>query len=104
MVGAISLRWKSQVLSAKIGLWKLLSPNWHSGRRVANTKFCVNPYAHSLLALPAVWDRILALIHLTPMVFTLPGRVERQIFYPGNLIPSWAFLEIFIRNSGMQSH
>ena len=34
----------------------------------------------------AVWDRILPGIHLTTMFFALLGRVERQIFYPENLI------------------
>jgi hypothetical protein len=32
-------------------------------------------------ATQSMWDRILALIHLTTMFFALPGRVERQIFY-----------------------
>ena len=45
-----------------------------------------------------MWDRIQALIHLSTMFFALPGRVERQIFYPGNLI--LLLLEIFIRSSG----
>jgi len=87
-------------MPAKSVCGKLLSPNWHSGELCDEYQILLNPYAHSLLALP-VWDRVLALIYLTTMFFALRGPCGTTDFRSRKPhSSSWASLEIFIRNSG----